>query len=313
MVVALLAGGTGGAKLAVGLRDLLHGTATEPASQPGQLHVIANTGDDIEIYGAHVSPDPDLITFRLAGVLDDRGFGIVGETHTEMDRRRSAGEEIWFELGDADLAVCRARAEALGEGKGLTQAHRIATAGYETGGARVLPMSDDPVRTVVATADGPRGLQQFLIQDRSRPSIDQVEFSGAQTARVATEAEAALGDADLIVIGPSNPVISIGAILAVPGVRQAISANAAPVIVVSPFVDGQIVKGPTEKFMIAAGVAADNSGIAALYDDGGLADAYIADRPIVGRPHHLANMLMDDAEGQRALAAEVLRYGTSLK
>ena len=133
--VALLAGGTGGAKLAVGLRDLLHGLSGAAPELPGKLSVIANTADDIEIYGVHVSPDPDLITFRLAGVLSDQGFGIEGEGHSLMDARRAAGEEIWFELGDDDMAVCAARAEALAAGRPLTEAHALATTAYDTGGA----------------------------------------------------------------------------------------------------------------------------------------------------------------------------------
>src|SRR4051812_36840630 len=124
MVVTLLAGGTGGAKLAVGLRDILHGIPGGAAvEEPGQLHVIANTADDIEIYDSYVSPDPDLITFRLAGVLNDVGFGIEGETQTEMDERRAAGEDIWFALGDDDMVVCRERARLLAEGATLTAAH----------------------------------------------------------------------------------------------------------------------------------------------------------------------------------------------
>ncbi len=307
---ALLAGGTGGAKLAVGLRDILHGFDGEPAERPGQLNVIANTGDDIEIYDVHVSPDPDLISFRLADALDERGFGVRGETHETMDRRRKAGEEIWFELGDDDLAVCSRRGAALADGKSLTEAHRLAMADYPTGGATVLPMCDEPVRTVVETRSGSRGIQQFLIQDQSEPEIVRVEFGGAEHARATASVLAAVDTADLIIVGPSNPIISIGPILAVPGIREAIEDSRAPVLAVSPFVEGAVMKGPTEKFLVAAGHEPEVAGVAAYYGD--LVDAWVADEPVIGRPHHLASVSMPDRQSTRAVAAEILRYGASL-
>lgn len=314
MNVALLAGGTGGAKLAVGLRDILHGFGGEPSEQPGRLSVIANTADDIEIHGVHVSPDPDLITFRLAGVLNDHGFGIVGEGHTLMDARRATGEEVWFELGDDDMAVCAARAEALGSGVRLTEAHARATAGYDTGGAAVLPMSDEPVRTTVDTPAGRRGIQQYLIQDRSEPAIDGVRFEGIDSARATPDVLAAIDGADLIVVGPSNPAISVAPILATPGIADALRAATAPVLAVSPFVGGEVLKGPTAKFVAAAGFPATSAGVAGFYESlhPGLIDAWIADDPVPGHAHHLANVAMPDATRTRSVAAEVLRYGSSL-
>lgn len=313
MDVALLAGGTGGAKLAVGLRDIVHGFGGEAAEQPGQLNVIANTADDIEIYDVHVSPDPDLITFRLAGVLNDLGFGIEGEGRTLMDARRAAGENIWFELGDDDMAVCAARAEALAGGAPLTSAHRTATASYDTGGAAVLPMTDDPVRTIVATPEGDRGIQQFLIQDRSEPTIEAVRFDGIEAAVATDQVLGAIASADLIVIGPSNPVISIAPILATPGITAEIRASRAPVLAVSPFVGGSVLKGPTAKFVEACGQPATTAGVAAYYEAefAGVIDAWIADEPALG-PHHLANVEMSDPARTRSVAAEVLRYGSSL-
>lgn len=314
MEVALLAGGTGGAKLAVGLRDILHGFDGEAAELQGQLSVIANTGDDIEIYDVHVSPDPDLITFRLAGVLNDLGFGIEGEGHTLMDARRAAGEEIWFELGDDDMAVCAARAKALASGTPLTQAHADATAGYSAGGAAVLPMADDPVRTVIVTEGGERGIQQFLIQDRSAPAIDSVRFDGIEDAEMTAQVQAAINGAELIVIGPSNPVISVAPILATPGIADELRAAHAPVLAVSPFVGGAVLKGPTAKFVEATGNPATSAGVAAYYEAEfpGVIDAWVADDPVPGFPHHLANVAMSDRDKTRSVAAEVLRYGASL-
>lgn len=314
MDVALLAGGTGGAKLAVGLRDILHGFDGESAEQPGQLNVVANTADDIEIYDVHVSPDPDLITFRLAGVLNDLGFGIEGEGHALMDARRAAGEEVWFQLGDDDIAVCAARAKALAGGTPLTRAHAEATAAYDTGGAAVLPMADEPVRTIVVTPEGERGIQQYLIQDRSAPEIESVRFDGADDARATNEVISAISGASLIIIGPSNPVISVAPILTTSGIVEALRAANAPILGVSPLVGGEVLKGPTANFVEAAGHAATSAGVAAYYEEQfpGVIDAWIADDPVPGHAHHLANVEMGDPVRTRAVAAEVLRYGASL-
>jgi LPPG:FO 2-phospho-L-lactate transferase len=314
MEVALLAGGTGGAKLAVGLRDILHGFGGEPAELPGRLSVVANTADDIEIYDVHVSPDPDLITFRLAGVLNDLGFGIEGEGHTLMDARRASGEEIWFELGDDDLAVCAVRSELLASGASLTAAHEQATIDYPTGGARVLPMSDDPVRTLIDTPSGERGIQQFLIQDRSGPEIEGVNFAGVESAAATPAVLEAISSAGLIVVGPSNPLISIAPILSLPGLADALRAAKAPVLGVSPFVGGEVLKGPTAKFMAAAGFAASSQGVADYYEQNfpGVIDAWVSDEPVPGHAHHLANVAMSDPARARSVAAEVLRYGASL-
>lgn len=314
MKVALLAGGTGGAKLAVGLRDVLLGSSDQAAERPGELAVIANTADDIEIYGVHVSPDPDLISFRLAGVIGELGFGIAGESHDLMDARRAAGEDVWFELGDEDLAVCAERSEALAAGQPLTAAHAKATASYDTGGATVLPMCDEPVRTQIATDSGERGIQQFLIQDRSEPEIRGVRLAGIESAQATAAVLDALDAADLIVIGPSNPLISIAPILETPRLAGAALAARAPVLAVSPFVGGAVLKGPTAKFLTATGHAATSAGAAAFYEQRfpGLIDAWIADDPVPGHAHHLAQVEMSDAEQTRSVAAEVLRYGASL-
>lgn len=314
MRVVLLAGGTGGAKLAVGLRDLLHGFDGSAPEQPGELTVVANTADDIEIYGVHVSPDPDLISFRLAGVLNDQGFGIEGEGHTLMDARRAAGEEVWFELGDDDMAVCALRARALAAGKSLTDAHAEAIASYPSGGARVLPMCDEPVRTVVDTPAGTRGIQQYLIQDRSEPEILGTRFEGIEAARPSAAVRAAITEAELVIVGPSNPVISIAPILAVPGFAELLVDSPAAVLAVSPFVGGAVLKGPTAKFVESEGHPATVSGVADLYDQRhpDLIDAWIGDLPVERRPHVLADVEMSDAATTRSVAAEVLRYGASL-
>ena len=287
-MVALLAGGTGGAKLARGMAD-----AT------GELAVIANTGDDIEIYGVHVSPDPDLATFWLADVIDERGWGIRGDTFEEMKRH----EDVWFNLGDRDLELCRLR-----EGRRPTDGQR-AIADAVGARARVLPMSDDPVRTFVRTGGEWVPFQEFMIRRRGAEP-EGVEFRGAEAASPSPEVEDALRRADAIVIGPSNPVISIGPILAVPGIRAAIEASDAPVVAVSPFVAGRSVKGPTEAFVRAAGLP---EGVAALPEAyGGVADAYVADEDVPGAATHVTDVRMPTVEASAQLAREVLDYAARL-
>jgi LPPG:FO 2-phospho-L-lactate transferase len=297
-VVAVLAGGTGGAKLARGILDVVGA---------GELAVIANTADDVEVHGVHVSPDPDLVTYWLADLIDDRGWGIAGDTWDAMGELEAAGRPAWFRLGDRDLAMCRIRTELLRAGEQLTDAHAavVRAAGVA---ARVLPMSDDPVRTRVRTGDRWREFQEFMIVDHAAAPIDEVEIAGAAEARAAPDALAAIRDADAVVIGPSNPVISIGPILAVPGFREALLESAAPVVAVSPFVGGHAVKGPTEPFMAHAGLPLGVAGVLEAYD--GLLDGVVCDeRPESSAvPALVTNTLMDSPEARRRVAAETLDF-----
>ena len=172
-MVAVLAGGTGGAKLARGMLEVVGAD---------ELAVIANTGDDVEVHGVHVSPDPDLVTYWLADLIDERGWGIAGDTWRAMDELEAEGRPAWFRLGDRDLAMCRIRTERLAAGERLTDAHAavVLAAGA---GARVLPMSDDPVRTRIRTSGGWRDFQEFMIVDHARGPIEAVEIAGARDAR----------------------------------------------------------------------------------------------------------------------------------
>ena len=300
MSVVLLSGGTGGAKLARGLYDLLG----------ADLAVIANTGDDIEIYGAHVSPDPDLITFWLADRIDERGWGLRGDTFSAMEMLRELGLEVWFNLGDRDLALCLERRRLLDDGATLSEAHAAFTRALGVS-ARVIPMSDDPVRTTIASAGETIGLQQFLIGARGAAPIDDVIYAGAAHARGAAAALAAITSAEAIVIGPSNPVLSIGPILAVPAVRAAIEASPAPVVAVSPIVGGEVLKGPTAACMAWAGVSADAAGIAAHY--GELIDAMITDEgPVEGVPTLTRDTRMDSADTRREVASATLALTRSM-
>jgi LPPG:FO 2-phospho-L-lactate transferase len=305
MRVALLAGGTGGAKLGAGMQEELG----------SELSVVANTGDDVEALGVHVSPDPDLVTYWLSGEIDEeRGWGIREDSFTVFERLQKLGAPSWFGLSDRDLAACLYRRQFLDEGGRQTDAQaQIARAlGVE---ARVLPMSDSPVRTKVLTAGGRRGLQEYLIVDRGEPEVLGVELEGIESAEPSREVLDALRAAEAIVIGPSNPVISIGPILAVPGMREAIMASPAPVVAVSPYVAGEVVKGPTDRFMAGLGRPTTAAGVASLY--AGLLDGMVVDEGDPDPPPaEIATLatatLMEGAGGRARLARIVLDYATEL-
>jgi LPPG:FO 2-phospho-L-lactate transferase len=296
----VLAGGTGGAKLARGMLDVVGAE---------RLTVIANTGDDVEIYGAHVSPDPDLVTFWLADQIDARGWGLDGDTFNVMNGLRELGEDIWFNLGDRDLAIGIQRAETLRAGGRLTDAHRALCARLGVHVA-VLPMSDRPVRTRVLSGGAWWSLQEFLIRGRGQGEIDDVQFRGAREAETTPEVLDAISRASAIVIGPSNPVISIGPMLAIPQLRAALVSSPAPVVAVSPLVGGQVLKGPTAAFMRGRGVAVNVAGLAELYE--GVIDGVVCDERLDGLPCLNTNLLMGDASSRRQLAAETLAFTSDL-
>ena len=297
--VVILAGGTGGAKLARGMLDVV---------DDEQLIVIANTADDIEPYGAYVSPDPDLVTFWLADRIDERGWGLRDDTFQVMDGLRELGVDVWFNLGDRDLAIGIERARRLDDGQRLTdaQAEIVRALGVK---ARVLPMSDKPVRTRVLSAGQWWPLQEFLIKQRGE--VLDVEFRGGRAAPPTPEVLDAITTARAIIIGPSNPVISIGPILALEGVKQAIGDADAPVVAVSPLVGGKVLKGPTVEFMRWSGEPLSSDGIVSTY--GGLLDGLVADQPAAGPPVLETDVLMDGAEGRRALAAATLEFTLGLR
>ena len=305
MTVVCLAGGSGGAKLAAGLQDVVG----------ERLAVIANTADDTEVHGLLVCPDPDLITYWLADEIDEaRGWGIRDDGFGAHERLEALGAPAWFRLSDRDLAACVYRTHVLAEGGTLTAAQgQIATAlGVR---ARVLPMCEQPVRTRVLTPSGWRALQEFLILDHGAAPIEAVELAGVADAGPTPEVLAALADAEVVVVGPSNPVISIGPILSLPGMRDALSASPAKVVAVSPLIGGRAVKGPTDAFVAALGRPLSAAGIASLYE--GVIDAIVIDEDDPDPPPaELASLacptLMEDAAGRRALAERVLEFARGL-
>ncbi len=299
--VVVLAGGTGGAKLARGMLDLVG----------DDLVVVANTADDIDIYDSAVSPDPDLVAFTLADIIDSRGWGIDGDTFEEMERRRGEGEEVWFNLGDRDLGWCRRRRELLDDGLSATEAmaQLVGSLGL---GASVLPMSNRPVRTEVTAGGRTMGLQEFLIREGGAGPIESVSFAGIEDAAPSGEVLAALSRARAIVIGPSNPVISIGPILALAGMKEALAQAAAPVVAVSPIVGGEVLKGPTAECMEAWGLPATTEGVARAW--AGVADLLLADEPAAGAPVpvQVAQTLMDTPLRRQEAAREALEAADAL-
>jgi LPPG:FO 2-phospho-L-lactate transferase len=301
--VVVLAGGTGGAKLARGMLDVVG---------PERLAVIANTGDDIEIYGAHVSPDPDLVSFWLADLIDARGWGLAGDSFAVMDALRALGVEVWFNLGDRDLAWCLERARVLAAGGTPTAAlaHLNEAIGVRT---QVLPMSEDPVRTWVRTPRGWRSFQEFMIRERHAGLIEGLEFRGAEQAVPTSEVLSAIAAARAIVIGPSNPLASIGPILAVPGIREALLTARAPVVAVSPIVGGEVLKGPTASFMAFAALERSAKGVVDFY--GELLDGIVSDEPPdrLGPTRTLRiDTRMSDAPARSRVAEQVLAFADSL-
>jgi LPPG:FO 2-phospho-L-lactate transferase len=293
--IVVLAGGTGGAKLARGMLDVAG----------ADLVVIANTGDDVEAHGGYVSPDPDLVTFWLADRVDERGWGLRDDTFAVMDALRGLGEDVWFNLGDQDLAVCLARARRLAEGATLTAAAADLRRAFGVP-ARVLVPSDEPVRTWIQAHGRWLPFQEFMIRARAQAPIQDVEYRGEPSP--APEAVVALREAKTIVIGPSNPVLSIDPILRV--LQDEVHAASAPVVAVSPLVRGQVLKGPTAECMTWAGRTLDSDGIVDHYE--GLIDALVADQRSEHVPTLETDVELSDPESRRRVAHELLEFAAAL-
>ena len=301
--VLALSGGIGGAKLALGLYRIL---------PPGALTVVANTGDDFEHLGLSISPDVDTLLYTLAGVDNpELGWGRRDETWTFMQALGSLGGETWFSLGDGDLATHVERTRRLVAGESLSQItedfrRRLGIS------ARLLPMSDDRVRTRLLTAKGWLDFQDYFVRQRCTPVVREIAFAGADEARPQPEFLAALSDQNLwaVVICPSNPFISVDPILGLPGVREALRACGAPVVAVSPIIGGKAVKGPTAKMMAELGLPVDAAAVARHYGD--ILDLYVADQTDadelcdLGLPVALTRTLMLSLEDREALARAVL-------
>jgi len=294
----VLSGGSGGAKLARGLADACD-----------QLTVVANTGDDVDMYGVHVCPDPDLVTYWLADEIDERGWGLRDDTWQVMDALARAGRAHWFRLGDRDLAMCLLRTERLRAGHGLTEAHQRVVDAMGVS-ARVLPMSDRAVSTWIGVRGRKLPFQEFMIVERGEGPIEAVELRGLHRAPPSNAVLQAIAEADAIVIGPSNPVISIGPILALPGMREALRAAPAPVVAVSPFVGGRSLKGPTVAFCEHAGIEPSAAGVASAYAE--VIDGIVADEAVDGLPGLVTDTLLESPGDRARVAREVVDFAASL-
>jgi len=306
--VLALAGGVGGARLAAGLARAL---------PPGALTVAVNTGDDFTHLGLAISPDIDTVTYTLAGLNNpDLGWGLAGESWAFMAALERLGGETWFRLGDRDLAthVERTRRLAAGETLSAITADFAARLGIAQ---RIVPMSDAPVRTIVETDAGALEFQDYFVRRQCAPVFRGLRFAGADAARMADGMAAALADPELeaIVVCPSNPLLSLGPILAVPGVREALAARRAPCVAVSPFIGGKAVKGPAGKIMAELELAASAAALADIYRgliDGLVVDAADAEAD-AGVPLLVTDTLMRGDADQTRLARETLAFAAGLR
>jgi LPPG:FO 2-phospho-L-lactate transferase len=307
--IAALAGGVGAARFLRGLVRAMPAT---------DVVVVGNTGDDDVFHGLHVSPDLDTVTYTLAGAVGSAGWGLAGDTFRTLEAYERYGEATWFRLGDADLATHLYRTSRLREGATLTEVTAEITLAWDVK-AKLLPMSDDRVATVIDVV-GPDGgnplrmaMQEWFVRERAQPPVAAVRFEGAAEARPGPAVFDALREADAILLCPSNPVISIGPILALPGVRDALRARRDQVVAVSPIIRGATVKGPADRLMAAGGIEVSCAGVASIYADicgTLLVDDSDADRVGDVEGHGVraavAPILMRDADDAERLARRAL-------
>ena len=266
-MIVVLAGGVGAARFLEGVVQVV------PASE---VTAIVNTGDDISMHGLYISPDVDIVTYTLAGIIEEsQGWGIRGDTTATMAMLGRLGGDTWFKLGDQDLAVHIRRTQRMGEGATLAE---VADEIRQSLGVapHILPMSNDRVSTYIVTPDGGMHFQHFLVQRHAQDEVLGVEFRGAEAARPAPGVLEAIAAAEVILVAPSNPIVSVGTILAVPGIRAAIEQASAPVIGVSPIVGGAPIKGPATPLMRASGYEVSARGVAECYR--GLVDGMVIDQ-----------------------------------
>ena len=310
--IVVLAGGVGAARF---LRGVIRAVPQESIS------VIVNTGDDRRFYGVHVSPDIDIVTYTLAERIDpERGFGLAGDSHRIVDRLAALGHETWFRLGDTDFANCLHRTLRLDAGVGLDvvtdelrRDHGLTL--------RILPMSNDPCPTFVELCGGQRmHFEEYLVRDGAPTDVETVDLSAASAARPAPGVLEAIADADTILVCPSNPVVSIGPILAVPGIREAIEASPAPVVGVSPIVGGAPIKGPAHTLLRALDVPVSALGVARFYAD--WMQGFVFDQKDAALSEEIAALgleiaavdtMMVDATVSRALAEATLDVASRLR
>jgi LPPG:FO 2-phospho-L-lactate transferase len=309
--VVELAGGVGGAKLADGLQAVVG----------ADLTVIVNTGDDLERHGLQIWPDHDTVAYTLAGLDDEeRGWGLVGESWTVIETLAARGEDAWFRLGDRDLATHLVRTERLGRGERPTDVARALAAALRVP-ATILPMTDDEVRTEIRTPDGWLDFQEYFVHRGQAPEVLEVRFRGIEAACITPEGKLAVEAADVIVIAPSNPIVSTGPILALPGVRAALTAAAGrgtPIVAVSGIVGGRALRGPADRMLATLGHEPTALGVARIY--AGIVDRFVLDTvdrelateiETLGMRTRVTDTVMTDDAARARLAAEVLEFAVA--
>jgi LPPG:FO 2-phospho-L-lactate transferase len=308
--VFALAGGVGGAKLAAGLQDAL------PA---GDLTVVVNTADDFDLWGLRICPDLDTVMYTLADLANpETGWGVARESFGTLGMLARYGEDTWFKLGDRDLATHILRTFRLRAGEPLTRITADLSAALGVKSA-ILPMCDEPVATVLETPDGPLEFQEYFVRRGQKDEVLGVELRGIEDARPTNVVLEVLAGADLVVFCPSNPLVSIGPILAVPGMRKALASSSAPRIAVSPIVGGRALKGPADKMLYSLGHEVSATGVARMYE--GLVDGMVIDRvdeeerseiEALGMRVLATDAIMRDSHDRTRLAREVLGFGTGV-
>jgi LPPG:FO 2-phospho-L-lactate transferase len=310
MIVAL-GGGIGASKLLLGVCHVI---------DPAELTVIVNTSDDFVLHGLTICPDLDTVVYTLAGLANqERGWGIESDTFNALSWLGRYGRETWFNLGDRDLATHVHRTALLRQGLTLTEVTDLIRRSLGVG-ARILPMTNEPVSTIVLTDEGPRPFQEYLVRDGARHAVRGVSFEGVKRSRPAPGVLEAIEAADGIILCPSNPVISVGPILGVPGIRNALRATGAPVVAISPVVGGRSLKGPTDKFLVGLGYEVSALSVARLYQD--FLDLFIVDRldaellpaiEALSVTARTAETVMHNLERKISLAKETLSWLASLR
>ncbi len=310
MKVAALAGGVGGAKLASGL---------EAALAEGDLSVVVNTADDFELWGLHISPDLDTVMYTLAGIANpETGWGIKGETFDSLGMLGNYGEDTWFLLGDRDIATHVLRTERLKKGESLTEVTGSLSKALGIS-SRVLPMSDEIVSTLLDTPNGRLEFQEYFVRRRQRDRVLGVELRGIESSRPTREVLEALSGAEAIIFCPSNPVVSIGPILAVPGMREAVADSSAPKVAVSPIIGGKALKGPADRMLASLGHESSAAGVARMY--AGLVDGMVIDRADEGERDEIESLgmavlvtdaVMRDEGDRKRLAHEAIGFAEAV-
>jgi len=309
--VVALAGGVGAARFLAGLARVV---------DPERITVIGNTGDDLDCYGVHVSPDLDIVTYTLAGRVDrEKGYGLAGDSFHAVEALGALGHPTWFRLGDRDLATCLHRSLRLREGAGLATVTDEVRRAYRVA-VRILPMSEAPCPTYVLLRGGRRvHFEEYLARDGAPDEVEDVDLGAARAASAAPGVVEAIRDADVILVCPSNPVVSIGPILAVRGVREAIAATRAPVVAVSPIIGGAPVKGPADRLLRGIGVEVSARGVAGFYRDwvrGYVMDlrdaAQSGDVEALGLAVRVTDTVMRDVEAAANLASAALQLASDL-